>query len=55
MADLNPSIENTFDKNIFDKALKEISKQTYEEGVKQGEKYFYSCINRDTEEFLISI
>jgi coproporphyrinogen III oxidase len=41
MADLNPSIENIEDKNIFDESLKEIAKDTYEEGIKQGEKYFF--------------
>ena len=40
MADLNPSIKNTKDKNIFDKALKELSGKTYEEGSLQGDKYF---------------
>jgi coproporphyrinogen III oxidase len=47
MADLNPSLENIEDKNIFDKAIKDISKQTYEEGIKQGEKYFFiPALNR---------
>ena len=40
MADLNPSILNEEDKNIFDKAIKNLSDSTYEEGVKQGNKYF---------------
>ncbi len=41
MADLNPSLENMEDKKIFDEALKQISKENYEEGTKQGEKYFF--------------
>lgn len=41
MADLNPSIENIEDKKIFDECLKQISKENYEEGIKQGEKYFF--------------
>jgi coproporphyrinogen III oxidase len=41
MADLNPSLENIEDKNIFDESLKQISKENYEEGTKQGEKYFF--------------
>ena len=41
MADLNPSIENMEDKKIFDESLKQISKENYEEGTKQGEKYFF--------------
>ena len=41
MADLNPSLENSEDKKIFDECLKEISKENYEEGTKQGEKYFF--------------
>lgn len=40
MADLNPSISDENDKNIFDEALKNLSGSTYEEGTKQGEKYF---------------
>lgn len=40
MADLNPSIENNEDKEVFVKALKTLSKDTYEEGIKQGDKYF---------------
>lgn len=47
MADLNPSLENEEDKKIFDNALKEISKNDFEEGVKQGEKYFFiPALNR---------
>lgn len=47
MADLNPSIENLEDKKIFDKAIKEASKEYFEEGVKQGEKYFFiPALNR---------
>lgn len=41
MADLNPSLENIEDKKIFDESLKQISKENYEEGTKQGEKYFF--------------
>lgn len=41
MADLNPSIENEDDKQKFETAIKELSKEKYEEGVKQGEKYFF--------------
>jgi len=40
MADLNPSIENEDDKNQFFTALKNLSGSTYEEGIKQGDKYF---------------
>lgn len=47
MADLNPSIENENDKEIFNNSLKELSKQTYEEGIKQGDKYFFiPALNR---------
>ena len=49
MADLNPSLENE-DKKIFDNALKEISRNDFEEGVKQGEKkkkiLFIPALNR---------
>lgn len=41
MADLNPSIENIEDKNIFKKSIKEVSKENFEEGRKQGNKYFF--------------
>lgn len=41
MADLNPSIENIEDKNIFNESLKQIAEDKYEEGIKQGEKYFF--------------
>ena len=41
MADLNPSLENTGDEIFFNQALKKLSKDKYEEGIKQGEKYFY--------------
>lgn len=40
MADLNPSIENNEDKEVFVKALNTLAKDTYEEGIKQGDKYF---------------
>lgn len=47
MADLNPSLENMEDKRIFDESLKQISKENYEEGTKQGEKYFFiPALNR---------
>lgn len=47
MADLNPSIKNENDQNIFEKALEDISKGNYEEGKKQGEKYFFiPALNR---------
>lgn len=47
MADLNPSLENIEDKKIFDESLKQISKENYEEGTKQGEKYFFiSALNK---------
>ena len=47
MADLNPSLENMEDKKIFDECLKQISKENYEEGTKQGEKYFFiPALNR---------
>lgn len=41
MADLNPSNFNQEDKNLFDKALAELSNELYEEGTTQGNKYFY--------------
>ena len=40
MADLNPSINNEEDRLIFEKALKNLSGETYEEGSAQGNKYF---------------
>jgi len=40
MADLNPSIYNEHDKNVFDVALCNISEDLYEEATKQGDKYF---------------
>ncbi len=40
MADLNPSISNDEDKELFDKTLRDLSGVTFDEGVKQGEKYF---------------
>ncbi|MGB5792663.1 coproporphyrinogen III oxidase [Poseidonibacter sp.] len=40
MADLNPSIINEDDKKIFEEAIKNLSYSTYDEGIKQGEKYF---------------
>jgi coproporphyrinogen III oxidase len=41
MADLNPSLQNDEDKEIFNNSLKELSNETYEEGIKQGDKYFF--------------
>ena len=40
MADLNPSIYNEHDKNVFDVALSNLSEELYEKGAKQGDKYF---------------
>jgi coproporphyrinogen III oxidase len=40
MADLNPSIYNEYDKNIFDVALSSLSENLYEEATQQGDKYF---------------
>ena len=40
MADLNPSIDNEDDRAVFEKALKDFSGDTYEEGSQQGDKYF---------------
>ena len=40
MADLNPSIENEHDKNVFDVALSNLSENLYEEATEQGNKYF---------------
>ncbi len=41
MADLNPSIKNIADKEIFDEAIKKITEEKYEEGTIQGDKYFF--------------
>lgn len=41
MADLNPSIYNEHDKNVFDVALCNLNEEVYEEAVEQGDKYFY--------------
>ena len=41
MADLNPSIKNKRDKEIFDEELKKITKENYKEGTEQGNKYFF--------------
>lgn len=41
MADLNPSIENIEDKNIFEKSIKKVSKENFKEGINQGNKYFF--------------
>lgn len=47
MADLNPSIENSSDTEFFNRAVKKLSKDTFEEGVAQGDKYFYiPALNR---------
>ena len=40
MADLNPSIYNEHDKNVFDVALANLSEELYEEAAAQGDKYF---------------
>ena len=40
MADLNPSIYDENDKNIFDVALSNASEELYEEATQQGNKYF---------------
>ena len=40
MADLNPSIENKEDKDVFEKALEDLGGDTYIEGSQQGDKYF---------------
>ena len=41
MADLNPSIKNLQDKKIFDKEIEKITKEEYEKGTMQGDKYFF--------------
>ena len=41
MTDLNPSLQNDEDKEVFNNSLKELSNETYEEGIKQGDKYFF--------------
>jgi len=41
MADLNPSLENSGDKEFFIQALKKIAKENFQEGIEQGDKYFY--------------
>ena len=40
MADLNPSINNEDDRKTFDTALQKLAQKYYEEGAKQGDKYF---------------
>jgi len=40
MADLNPSILNEDDKEVFQKAFKDLSASQYDKGVTQGDKYF---------------
>ena len=40
MADLNPSVEDNGDTEFFNHAIKKLSKDTFEEGVSQGDKYF---------------
>ncbi|MDF1875164.1 coproporphyrinogen III oxidase [Sulfurimonas sp. SAG-AH-194-I05] len=40
MADLNPSITNDEDKQIFDDSLQNVSQELYQEGTSQGNKYF---------------
>jgi len=47
MADLNPSIISKEDSAIFLEALKILSKESFEEGIKQGDKYFFiPALNR---------
>ena len=49
MADLNPSLlgESNEDKQRFDEMLKESSGKYYDEGIRQGDKYFYiPALNR---------
>lgn len=41
MADLNPSIPFPEDKELFLEAIKSLAKDTFEEGIAQGDKYFY--------------
>jgi len=41
MADLNPSIENSADKNQFANKLKEAAPQQYLEAAAQGDRYFF--------------
>lgn len=40
MADLNPSIANTEDKERFDAAFQKLANEKYAEGKEQGDKYF---------------
>lgn len=41
MADLNPAISYEEDKETFEKALKKLSNEKFEEGSLQGDKYFF--------------
>ena len=41
MADLNPAIENSEDKNQFANKLKQAAPQQYAEAAAQGDRYFY--------------
>jgi len=41
MADLNPAIENSADKNEFANKLKQAAPQQYLEGAAQGDRYFF--------------
>ena len=41
MADLNPSISNDSDKEVFRDAIKSVSGSYFEEGEAQGDRYFY--------------
>ena len=41
MADLNPSLTNEKDYMSFKLSLKDLTKEFFDEGVKQGDKYFY--------------
>lgn len=41
MADLNPSIPNSKDTQLFSEALKTVTNQYFQEGSDQGDKYFF--------------
>lgn len=41
MADLNPSIPNEEDRNVYTQALRDVSGRLYEEAAAQGDQYFY--------------
>ena len=47
MADLNPSIPYEEDKALFLQSIKSLANDTFEEGIAQGDKYFYiPALNR---------